>query len=198
MDKGYTDYHQYAQWNDRGIFSINRMKINAQFESLEEIDLPEYSDQEILKDETVIVQYTVDNQKHPIKLGRIAYWDEKNHKLLVFLTNNLELEASTIAAIYNYRWQIELLFKKFKQNFPFKYFRGDNQSAIEIQIWCALIYLLLIEVIRKQLKRNWAFTNMVAITRFHLASYVHLTNFLNNPDKELKGKFPESNQTALF
>jgi transposase len=161
MDKGYTDYYQYAQWTERGIFFITRMKNNAKFESLQEVDLPQDKDQEILKDETITVHYT------------------------------LELEASTIAAIYKYRWQIELLFKKLKQNFPLKYFLGDNQNAIEIQIWCALISLLLMEVIRKQLKRNWAFSNMVAITRFHLTSYVHLTNFLNNPDKELQEKLLE-------
>ena len=198
MDKGYTDYYQYAQWTERGIFFITRMKNNAKFENPEEVDLPQDKDQEILKDETITVHYTLDKQKHPIKLRRIAYWDDKNHKLLVFLTNNLELEASTIAAIYKYRWQIELLFKKLKPNFPFKCFLRDNQNAIEIQIWCALISLLLVEVIRKRLKRNRAFSNMVAITRFHLTSYVHVTNFLNNPDKELQETLLESHQTALF
>ncbi|WP_373400852.1 hypothetical protein V8V91_14895 [Algoriphagus halophilus] len=74
--------------------------------------------------------------------------------------------------------------QKTQTNFPLKYFLGDNQNAIEIQIWCALISLLLMEVVRKQLKRNWVFSNMVAIVRFHLPSYVHLTNFLNNPEKE--------------
>jgi hypothetical protein len=198
MDKGYTDYHQYAQWTDRGIFFISRMKTNAQFESLEEIDLPEDRDHEILKDETVTVQYSIEQKKHPLKLRRIAYWDEKNQKLLIFLTNNLELEASTVAAIYKYRWQIELLFKKLKQNFPLKYFLGDNQNAIEIQIWCALISLLLMEVVRKQLKRSWAFSNMVAIVRFHLPSYVHLANFLNNPDKELQESLLKTSQLDMF
>ncbi|WP_373395857.1 transposase [Algoriphagus halophilus] len=78
MDKGYTDYHQYAQWTDRGIFFVSRMKNNAKFESLEEIELPEDRDHEILKDETITVQYTVDKEKHPLKLRRIAYWDQKN------------------------------------------------------------------------------------------------------------------------
>lgn len=198
MDKGYTDYHQYAQWTDRGIFFVSRMKNNAKFESLEEIELPEDRDHEILKDETITVQYTVDKEKHPLKLRRIAYWDPKNQKLLIFLTNNLELEAATVTAIYKHRWQIELLFKKLKQNFPLKYFLGDNQNAIEIQIWCALISLLLMEVVRKQLKKSWAFSNMVAIVRFHLPSYVHLTNFLNNPEKELKESLAKSSQMDLF
>lgn len=198
MDKGYTDYHQYAQWTDRGIFFVSRMKNNAKFESLVEIELPEDRDHEILKDETITVQYSVDKEKHPLKLRRIAYWDQKNQKLLIFLTNNLELEASTVAAIYKHRWQIELLFKKLKQNFPLKYFLGDNQNAIEIQIWCALISLLLMEVVRKQLKKSWAFSNMVAVVRFHLTSYVHLTNFLNNPEKELQENLAKSSQMNIF
>ena len=165
---------------------------------MEELDLPEDKDQEILKDETVTVQYSIDQKKHPLKLRRIAYWDDKNQKLLVFLTNNLELEAATVAAIYKYRWRIGLLFKKLKQNFPLKYFLGDNQNAIEIQIWCALISLLLMEVVRKQLKKSWAFSNRVAIVRFHLASYVHMTNFLTNPDKELQESLAKSAQMNLF
>lgn len=84
------------------------------------------------------------------------------------------------------------------QNFPLKYFLGDNQSAIEIQIWCTLISLLLMEVIRKQLKKSWAFSNMIAIPRFHLYSYVHLTNFLNNPEKELQDRQGKSLQINMF
>lgn len=105
-----------------------------------------------------------------------------------------------MAAIYKYRWQIELLFKKLKQNFPLKYFLGDNQNAIEIQIWiwCALISLLFMEVVRKQLKKSWAFSNMVAIVRFHLPSYVHLANFLNNPDKELQESLAKTAQLDMF
>lgn len=198
MDKGYTDYLQYAQWTDRGIYFITRMRDNARYESLQEIELPEYNEQEILKDELITITYKVNNEKRPLKLRRIAFWHEQHSKLLVFMTNNFELDASIIAAIYKYRWQIELLFKKLKQNFPLKYFLGDNQNAIEIQIWCSLISLLLMEVIRKMAKRRWAFSNMVALVRFHLISYVHLINFLNNPEKELKQRVNALNQPSLF
>jgi hypothetical protein len=105
---------------------------------------------------------------------------------MVFLTNSFNQEAVTIAGIYKYRWQIELLFKKLKQNFPLKYFLGDNQNAIEIQIWCSLMSPLLVEVIRKTIKRKWAFSNMVALVRFHMVSYVYQFNFLNDLEKELK------------
>lgn len=198
MDKGYTDYLQYSQWTDRGIYFITRMRDNAVYESLGELELPKYKDQEVLKDEVITVNYKIYKEKRPLKLRRIAFWHEQSSKLLVFITNDFELEASTIAAIYKYRWQIELLFKKLKQNFPLKYFLGDNQNAIEIQIWCSLISLLLMEVVRKIAKRRWAFSNMVAMVRFHLISYVHLINFLNNPEKELKHRLKELGQTSLF
>jgi hypothetical protein len=198
MDKGYTDYLQYAQWTDRGIYFITRMKDNAIYEGMEEFDLPDDIDHEILKDETITLYYTVDRNKEPLKLRRIAYWDDRNSKLLVFLTNSFDQEASVIAGIYKHRWQIELLFKRLKQNFPLKYFLGDNQNAIEIQIWCSLISLLLMEVVRKNSKRKWAFSNLVALVRFHMISYVHLINFLNDPEKELKQQLKESGQIPLF
>jgi hypothetical protein len=197
MDKGYTDYLQYAQWSDRGIYFITRMKDNARYESIE-IDLPDDKDHEIIKDESITLEYTVNGKKETLKLRRVALWDDTKSKVMVFLTNSFDQEAATIAGIYKYRWQIELLFKKLKQNFPLKYFLGDNQNAIEIQIWCSLISLLLMEVVRKTLKRNWAFSNMVALVRFHMVSYVHLINFLNDPEKELKESLKNQGQITLF
>jgi hypothetical protein len=117
---------------------------------------------------------------------------------MVFLTNSFNQEAVTIAGIYKYRWQIELLFKKLKQNLPLKYFLGDNQNAIEIQIWCSLISPLLVEVIRKTIKRKWAFSNMVALVRFHMVSYVYQFNFLNDLEKELKESIKNQGQASLF
>jgi hypothetical protein len=198
MDKGYTDYHQYANWNNQGIFYITRMKDNARYISWEELELPDDKDFCVLKDEKVTLTYTINGQQYQMHNRRIAFWDQANKKLLVFMTNNLELDAATIAAIYKYRWQIELLFKKLKQNFPLKYFLGDNQNAIEIQIWSALICLLLMEVVRKQIKRKWAFSNMVSLVRFHLMAYVHLSNFLSNPDKELQKVTKNRYQIGLF
>ena len=198
MDKGYTDYLQYAQWTQQGIFYITRMKDNALYQSGHEFKLPDDKDFCVLKDEKVLLTYTVNGKEYTLENRRIAFWDEGNNKLLVFMTNNMELEAVTIASIYKYRWQIELLFKKLKQNFPLKYFLGDNQNAIEIQVWCALICLLLMEVIRKQLKKRWAFSNMVSLVRFHLMAYVHLVNFLNNPDYELVKVAKSRLQLNLF
>ena len=101
-----------------------------------------------------------------------------------FLTNLFEMRPDLVAAIYKLRWEIELLFKQLKQNFPLKYFLGDNENAIKIQIYCALIVNLLFTVIQKQLKRPWAFSNLVSFCRIHLFNYIHLNKFLENPEKD--------------
>ena len=105
-----------------------------------------------------------------------------------------------MADIYNRRWQIETMFKRLKQNFPLKYFLGDNQNTIEIQIWTALIIQLIMLVIQRKIKRKWAFSNMISITRLHLVTYINLSKFLENPDQkwaELTTK-PPDNQLECF
>ena len=106
-----------------------------------------------------------------------------------------------IALIYKKRWQIELLFKQLKQNFPLKCFLGDNENAIEIQIWTAMLANLLITLVRSRLKRKWAFSNMVSIIRQQLMNYIDIYCFLEDPEgswreivKENKIKY----QNSLF
>jgi len=108
------------------------------------------------------------------------------------------MRPDLVAAIYKLRWQIELLFKQLKQNFPLKYFLGDNENAIKIQIYCALIANLLLSVIQKKLKRKWAFSNLVSFCRIHLFNYIHLMRFLENPEKDWIEKRKPSNQPDLF
>jgi IS4 transposase len=93
------------------------------------------------------------------------------------------MKPSTIAQLYQRRWQIEMLFKRLKQNNQLKYFLGDNQNAIETQIWCTLIADLITKIIQKQIKRPWSFANISSMLRIHLMSYTSLHSFLENPDK---------------
>ena len=108
------------------------------------------------------------------------------------------MRPDLIAALYKLRWQIELLFKQLKQNFPLKYFIGDNENAIKIQIYCTLIGNLLMTVIQKTLKRSWAFSNLVSFCKIHLFNYIHLINFLENPDKDWQITFKKERQISLF
>jgi len=184
FDKAYIDYRRFYKWTHQGISMVTRMKDNAVYESLEELDIPDNCDDRIIKDEIVTVQ-TENDQKEPVclKLRRVVFYDTVKDKVYVFMCNNLAIEAEVIANIYKRRWYIETYFRKLKQNFPLKYFLGDNQNAIEIQIWVSHIVMLLIEVMRKKVTRKWAFSNMVSMLRTHIMSYIDAVKFLNNPEK---------------
>ncbi len=183
FDKAYNDYKQYKRFTDSGIYFVTRMKKNAVYDWGEEFDISDDADSGVLKDEEIFLTYKEDKKEKRLKIRRIAYWDDTKSKLLIFITNNFEFEAEVIALIYKKRWQIELLFKQLKQNFPLKYFLGDNQNAIEIQIWVSMIANLLVSIIKSKIKRKWAFSNLVSLIRMHLMNYINIYKFLEEPEK---------------
>ena len=200
FDKGYVDYAQYEAFSRSSIWYVTRLKDNTIYQPREEFDIPDNAHSGILKDEEIILYYG-DKKKEEHRARRIAYWDSENDRLFEFITNNFELTAEKIALIYKKRWQIELLFKQLKQNFPLKYFLGDNENAIEIQIWTAMLANLLITLVKSRLKRNWAFSNLVSIIRQQLMNYINIYSFLEDPEgswreiiKENKLKY----QNTLF
>lgn len=141
----------------------------------------------------------------PLQEARlITYHDEETGKEFQFLTNNMELNALTIAGIYRRRWQIELLFKRVKQNFQLNNFLGDNQNAIKIQLWCTLIADLLVKIVKDnadKLKKNkWSFANVAGLIRQLLGTYIDIIKFLVNPEKAILGYAAEvkNYQLSLF
>jgi hypothetical protein len=181
FDKGYVDYAKYEQFSTKSIWYVTRLKSNALYKARKEFDIPDDADSGVLKDEEIVLYYGRNN-KEEHRSRRIAYWDSENSRLFEFITNNFELTAEKIALIYKKRWQIELLFKQLKQNFPLKYFLGDNENAIEIQIWTAMLANLLITLIKSNVKRKWAFSNLVSIIRQQLMSYIDIYKFLEDPE----------------
>ncbi len=177
FDKAYINYHQFAAFGERDIFYVTRQKDNSVYRSIEEFELPA-QEPNILKDERIEVIYKQDKEDKTLQMRRVAVFSEKYQTAFVFITNNFELSALEIAAIYQNRWQIEVFFKKLKQNFPLTYFYGDNTNAIEIQIWCALIALLLLQVVHKEQKSKMAFSILAAIVRLHLMNYVSLSSII--------------------
>lgn len=198
FDKGYVDYAQYEAFTQNSIWYVTRLKENAVYNAKEEFDIPDDADTGVLKDEEIILYYG-DNKEQQHRARRIAYWDNDNNRLFEFISNNFELPAEKIALIYKKRWQIELLFKQLKQNFPLKYFLGDNENAIEIQIWSAMLANLLITLVRSKVKRSWAFSNLVSLIRQQLMNYINIYHFLEDPEgswrqivKENKKKYENS------
>ena len=181
FDKGYVDYAQYEAFTKSNIWYVTRLKDNVLYKARNEYDIPDEVDSGVLKDEEIVLYYG-DNKKQEHRARRIAYWDDENKRLFEFITNNFELSPEKIALIYKKRWQIELLFKQLKQNFPLKYFLGDNENAIEIQIWIAMLANLLITLVKGRVKRKWAFSNLVSIIRQQLMNYINIYDFLQDPE----------------
>jgi IS4 transposase len=109
--------------------------------------------------------------------------EQKKHKLISLLTNDMESDPAEIIAIYRQRWEIELLFKQMKQNFPLKYFYGESANAIKIQIWVTLIANLLLMVMQRGLTHSWSFSGLATMVRIILMYYIDFYSFFNHPEK---------------
>jgi hypothetical protein len=184
FDKGYVSYSQYERFCNEGVFFVTRQKKDARYSVFAVNHLSEHSKASGVMEDISVLQGTR-TQKDGIKLTvrQVTFYDKESNRTFEFLTNNFSLPPESIADIYKKRWLIEVLFKRVKQNFPLKYFLGDNENAIKIQIWCAFIADLLIKLVQVQLKRKWAFSNLSSIIRLHLMSYINLFDFLNNPER---------------
>jgi len=124
----------------------------------------------------------------------VRYKDVASGELYEFISNNFKMKATPIAGLYQQRWQIELLFKRMKRNYPLKYFLGDSENAIQIQIWCSLIADLILKVVKKGAAAKWSFSNLASIIRLHLMKYIDLPRFLKSPEKALIQMFAKAKQ----
>lgn len=198
FDKGYNDYKAFKHFTENKTGFVTRIKDNALYEEFENLEIPERVHSGVLSDKIIEVEVKQDKEVTKLKLRKVTFYDRENKREFEFLTNLVELRADLIAGLYKIRWQIELLFKQLKQNFPLRYFLGDNENAIKIQIYCVLIVNLLIAVIQKKLKRSWAFSNLVSFCKIHLFNYIQLLRFLENPEKDWIIDKAEIEQLSFF
>jgi len=178
-DRGYNDYLLFGRWTDQGIYFVTRMKDNAVFEVVEEKPIPQ--NRNILKDQIIRLTGLKAEERCPHLLRRVEFYDEEKDTIFVFLTNNFKLGATTIAAIYKDRWQIELFFKALKQNLKIKTFVGTSPNAVKIQIWTALIAILILRFLQLQSRFKWSLSNLVALLRMNLFTHRDLWTWLNKP-----------------
>ena len=198
MDRAYIDYAVFEQFTKEGVFYVTKMKKNQRFEVQESNFRVNEEGLAVLNDALVI--FTKGEIQH--KSRKIEYWEKEKLQSSVLLTNNFDLDPEEIIEIYKRRWQIELLFKQLKQNFPLKYFYGESVNAIKTQIWVTLIANLLLTIIQKRVKRDWSFSNLVTMIRQTLMYYINIYSFCENPEKawleiiEKRSKAPP--QPTLF
>jgi hypothetical protein len=178
-DRGYNDYALFGRWTGQGVYFVTRMKDNALYEVIGEREVPRNS--HVLKDEMIELRGAKAIEKCPYPLRRIEVYDPETEQVLVFLTNNLKLGATTIASIYKERWQIETFFKALKQNLKIKTFVGTSANAVRIQIWTALIAMLILKFLQLRSKFNWSLSNLVALLRMNLFTHRDLWAWINKP-----------------
>jgi hypothetical protein len=179
MDRGYTDYALFGRWTIAEVYFVTRLKDNAAYEVVEDCEVP--ANRGILADQLIRLTGAQARTDCPCLLRRVAVWDADNEREIVLLTNLLEFGATTIAAIYKERWQIELFFKALKQNLTVKTFVGTSENALCIQIWTALIALLLLKWLHHLSKANWSLSNLAAMLRLNLFTYRNLAKWLDDP-----------------
>jgi hypothetical protein len=179
MDRGYNDYQMFSQWTTQGIGFVTRFKSNACWHNIEE--LPIRKNTTILRD-TRGKFFTFDKKKQiPTEFRRVTVWIEEKKEKMELLTNRFDLSATTIAEIYRQRWQIELFFKAIKQNLRIKTFVGTSKNALSIQIWTALIAMLLLKLLQFRSRVDWSLSNLVALLRWNLFTHKHLWQWIDEP-----------------
>ncbi len=179
MDMAYTDYKLFSNWTDSGIFFVTRQKNNATYEIVEERVVPQ--NRNILADQVIRYTGLVTKNKCPYLMRRIVVWDKKKEREIVLLTNHLDFGATTISSIYKDRWEIELFFKALKQNLKVKTFVGTSKNALMIQIWTALIALLLLKWMHHISQASWSLSNLASMLRLSLFTYRDLYKWIHDP-----------------
>jgi hypothetical protein len=195
MDRAYVDYRLFTAWCEAGVYFVTRAKSNMDYAVVEERDVPERGN--VLADEIVELAGTR-GAECPHRLRRVVVWDEKRDREIVLLTNILHLAASTVGAIYKDRWQIELFFKAIKQNLKLKTFVGTSENAVKVQIWTALIAMLLLKFLQLKSSFGWSLSNLAAMVRMNLLTYRDLWAWLDDPYNTPRREPPPVAQRTLF
>jgi len=177
FDKGYVDYQWFGELTKQGVSFVTRLRPNAVYKVLERRSADR--SQGVLSDQVIQL-----NSDHAIKRGapklrRVGYKDAETGKFYVFITNNFNLSAATIAAIYKDRWQVELFFKAIKQNLKIKAFVGTSKNAILTQIWIAMITYLLLAYAKHSAKAGWSVQRILRVIQVNLFERKSLKEILD-------------------
>ena len=179
FDKGYTDFSLFGRLYSIGAFFVTRLKNNADYVVEKERKVP--WNNTVLSDRLVRFQGPITSIKCPHLLRIVEFYDEESDRTFEFLTNNLKLAASTIAAIYKERWAIESFFRALKQNLKIKTFVGTSSNAVKTQIWTALISMLLLKYLKLKSRFGWSLSNLAALLRMNLFTYRDLWAWIDMP-----------------
>lgn len=186
FDRGYNDYVTFQRFTDEKITWVTRKRASAVYTKLNSrIVSQEHMEKGVKEDIEIMLGHSFQKSHQRVRCRLIIYSDPETGVEYQFLCNNMRYSPFTIAGLYKKRWQIEILFKRLKQNYPLKYFLGDTENAVKIQIWTTLIVDLILKVIKQTAARKWAFSNLASMVKLHLMTYINLFAFLKAPEKSL-------------
>lgn len=180
-DRAYCDFGLLNHWDSSNVTFVVRHKDNLLYRTVEERELPPVGHQDVMKDETIELTGAETPLKYGKCLRRVAVYNAESNTVVQLLTNDFKLAASTIAALYKARWNIEVFFRNLKQNFHIKSFVGTTRNAVEIQIWTALITMLLLSYMKSIARYPWHFSNLVHSLRLNTFTKLDLLLWLDNP-----------------
>ena len=185
MDRAYIDYEKFEELTQKGVIYVTKMKKSLNYSIISDTMYQTPDGLMEVRIQNVTFSKKISGGETIIHNARIiTHVDTKKHKLISLLTNDMDSDPNEIIAIYRQRWEIELLFKQIKQNFPLKYFYGESANAIKIQIWVTLIANLLLMIMQRRLERPWSFSGLATMIRITLMYYVDFYSFFNNPEKD--------------
>ncbi len=203
MDRAYIDYEKFEQLTEREVTYVTKMKKSLKY-SIQKDEMWQNADglMEVRVQHVTFSKNKKDGEAIIHHARIITYVDVKKRKFISLLTNDMDSDPDEIIAIYRQRWEIELLFKQMKQNFPLKYFYGESANAIKIQIRVTLIANLLLMVMQRGLKRSWSFSSLATMVRINLMYYVDFYSLFNHPEKDwesiLESAFGVPHHPSLF
>src|SRR5580658_3378379 len=176
MDRGYVDFARLYRFVLAGAFFVTRAKANMQWSRLESRPVDPATG--VRSDQVVWLRLRKSIEHYPDRLRRISYRDPESGKALVFLTNNFDLPALTIAQLYKCRWRVELFFKWVKQNLRIKHFFGTTDNAVKTQVWIAICVYVLAAIVRKELRLELTLSQILQVLSVNVFEQVPLAELV--------------------
>jgi len=198
IDRGYIDYAWFRELTQEEVYFVTRMKEKAVYEVSEELRVPKNSN--VVRDQIVYFPRLAQEGEEPVLFRRVEILDAEKQERVVFLSNLLAFGATTIAAIYKDRWQVELFFKALKQTLKIKTFVGTSANAVRTQVWTALIAMLVLKYLQLKSQFSWSLSNLAALLRQQLFFYRDLYVWLDDPFQAppaLAGVHDDAQQLAI-
>lgn len=195
-DRAYLDFSLLYGWHKEKINFVIRLKQDIKYRKVKELPLPGKAPDKILIDELISLDPNNSGPNYPKKLRRVTIWDKVNQNTIELITNQMTWTAETISNLYQARWQIEIFFKEIKSLLKIKSFVGTSENAVLIQIWTALISILILKYLKAKAKYDWCLSNLVGLIRMTLFAKIDLQKWLDNPVQP-QDPVPKTDQLAF-